>query len=216
MDNRKKLAMSGIYEQFPQMDNCDMPALDKMRIENYDKDNFAPLVGLAVANSGNILSGLGSLFGGGSGEDKSTGQFTNAKNSGSNRPLWFPTKDEMLRASKNWEGHIQKAIQMAYDPNTGTWDWSGNDWKGIVTSSAPIEAVLFKGAGEKFPVNSTVFSIPPIQTAAKIVQSGGVNPDLAPVQQIEQKNSIWLGKNLVWIIVGAIGVFIVGYMLLKK
>lgn len=119
------------------------------------KENLRGL-GIVEAIISGAITGIASLFKKGS-EDKSTVGYQNFLAT-VDRGKIFPSKSEMTLASDKWEAHFKNAVAASYDPTTGTWSSTSDDWKGAVTSLTPITANVFKGSGEHGTLMSAVNS----------------------------------------------------------
>lgn len=99
---------------------------------------------------------LGQL--GGQREDKSQTGFQEYMASGQNNVKRFPSKEKMMEAASNggWDSRAVKALNTNYNQSNGTFKGNGDDWAQIVISTNPIQVATFKGANERFILQSSV------------------------------------------------------------
>jgi hypothetical protein len=188
-----------------------------------ERDNFAFIPAIGAVSG--LANSVGGLFGGAP-EDKSSSGYQRFLST-YQPPLYFPTKDEMIRAAENArDNNGINGIRNTYDQTTGT--FSNGDWKGIVVSSAPISYKWFKGANEQFTANSNVYAIPSpkqaVQAVQRQIQSVATPPFVSNQNQnqgaiFEAANSAPLmqsagGSNMNFLLI--IAAVVIGIILLVK
>ncbi len=153
---------------------------------------------ISASPVGGIVNVIGGWLGSGKKEDTSTVGYSNFLKSYNTLPA-YPTKDEMIAASKsgNWNKGQSEAVVNTYNPSTGT--LNEGDWHGEVVNVNPIQVRWFKGASESGLSTSTTVSAQAAQSAsfktnnvfqvpvAHITQSvfkSGTSPTIQSYQQV--------------------------------
>lgn len=116
-------------------------------------------IGSFVSGAANFISGI---FG--NNEDKSTGAYQAFLSSGGTAGVVPPPRDEICywAAQAKWEQAVINDLYNTYNQSDGT--FRHGDWRGVIISTWPITAKLFKGAGESFVLTTTDFYSPDVGT----------------------------------------------------
>jgi hypothetical protein len=160
--------------------------------DRFGSDNHADIFDIGAQNvpafgaARTIAQSAGKLFGIGK-EDKSDKGYQIFLQGFAGLPF-YPTKEEVIAAAQEgkWDRAEPAAIQNSYNPTSG--QWTRGDWKFQVTGTSPIKAVMFKGAKERFNLNSTINAKIPVNQSPSnapvaVAQSTSPSPSLSPAQQ---------------------------------